>query len=525
MNLSPLHSLPCSFFSFMKGSMKPFHAILQKKVAWVAMVIFGCIAAISYIIYSLWNKKIYRAKEEGKENKIDFKKNLEQVQKKEIPAQKKEIPEQKKVIPDEIPEQKKEIPEIQLKKEPEEDLLKIDNWKDLEKFYQSSLSDGGQVVKLPCHGTFPIKMIESLLEHQHQLSWEEITRTETILIIDGIKELDGFTRTALSLKIPQFKMNSERAFKEGHTLLIPLNFLEWEQLISFLFQENQGFLHLNNVISWMDKADQLGILSLKAACLECLKKSLTTLSYEEQDIQQALGIYDKEIEKGQSEIKPLYEDYFIRGLSQPDSGKYYRMFAKHPEIVEYIFNSSFNKWDSYRTSENEKENIKQHFIAILNYLHTTKHDPSQSNGSDADEEAYINFVCKLSEKINSGFGARGLCKNILQSLSSHQIHQLSTVICNRKENAREILIPLLEVFKPEEDTVKLTKNHRLCPDPSHFSPANGPIFRWKNSLPLVKEMGYDGVELACWGDHFEVDRALAEADYCQKKWALLANTA
>ena len=41
-------------------------------------------------------------------------------------------------------------------------------------------------------------------------------------------------------------------------------------------------------------------------------------------------------------------------------------------------------------------------------------------------------------------------------------------------------------------------------------------------LPLVKKMGYDGVELACWGDHFEVDRALAEPDYAKKKWALLA---
>ena len=41
-------------------------------------------------------------------------------------------------------------------------------------------------------------------------------------------------------------------------------------------------------------------------------------------------------------------------------------------------------------------------------------------------------------------------------------------------------------------------------------------------LPLVKKMGYDGVELACWGDHFEPDRALAEPDYCKKKWALLA---
>lgn len=39
--------------------------------------------------------------------------------------------------------------------------------------------------------------------------------------------------------------------------------------------------------------------------------------------------------------------------------------------------------------------------------------------------------------------------------------------------------------------------------------------------PQVKSMGYDGVELACWGDHFEVDRALAEPDYVKKHWALL----
>jgi len=40
-------------------------------------------------------------------------------------------------------------------------------------------------------------------------------------------------------------------------------------------------------------------------------------------------------------------------------------------------------------------------------------------------------------------------------------------------------------------------------------------------LPKVREMGFDGVELACWGDHFEVGRALREDDYCEKLWALL----
>ena len=37
----------------------------------------------------------------------------------------------------------------------------------------------------------------------------------------------------------------------------------------------------------------------------------------------------------------------------------------------------------------------------------------------------------------------------------------------------------------------------------------------------TKEFGYDGIELACWGDHFEVDKALADANYCTQKRELL----
>jgi sugar phosphate isomerase/epimerase len=41
--------------------------------------------------------------------------------------------------------------------------------------------------------------------------------------------------------------------------------------------------------------------------------------------------------------------------------------------------------------------------------------------------------------------------------------------------------------------------------------------------PLVRKMGYDGVELACWGDHFDVERALASRPYLREKWQLLAD--
>ncbi len=39
--------------------------------------------------------------------------------------------------------------------------------------------------------------------------------------------------------------------------------------------------------------------------------------------------------------------------------------------------------------------------------------------------------------------------------------------------------------------------------------------------PKAKEMGFDGLELACWGDHFEVQRALSEPDYCDSRWEIL----
>ena len=34
--------------------------------------------------------------------------------------------------------------------------------------------------------------------------------------------------------------------------------------------------------------------------------------------------------------------------------------------------------------------------------------------------------------------------------------------------------------------------------------------------------GFDGLELACWGDHFEVDKALSDPAYCKEKRAQLA---
>src|SRR5688500_8200020 len=37
----------------------------------------------------------------------------------------------------------------------------------------------------------------------------------------------------------------------------------------------------------------------------------------------------------------------------------------------------------------------------------------------------------------------------------------------------------------------------------------------------AKSFGYDGVELACWGDHFDVDQCLKDKRYAKQRWEVL----
>ncbi len=39
--------------------------------------------------------------------------------------------------------------------------------------------------------------------------------------------------------------------------------------------------------------------------------------------------------------------------------------------------------------------------------------------------------------------------------------------------------------------------------------------------PLARKMGYDGLELACWGDHFDVRKALEDDSYTDTVWGIL----
>jgi sugar phosphate isomerase/epimerase len=45
--------------------------------------------------------------------------------------------------------------------------------------------------------------------------------------------------------------------------------------------------------------------------------------------------------------------------------------------------------------------------------------------------------------------------------------------------------------------------------------------KFEDMCKKAKQFGYDGIELACWGDHFEVDKALKDKNYCKGRWEIL----
>lgn len=45
--------------------------------------------------------------------------------------------------------------------------------------------------------------------------------------------------------------------------------------------------------------------------------------------------------------------------------------------------------------------------------------------------------------------------------------------------------------------------------------------KFEDMCKKAKKMGYDGLELACWGDHFEVTKVLEDKSYIKRKWETL----
>ena len=54
------------------------------------------------------------------------------------------------------------------------------------------------------------------------------------------------------------------------------------------------------------------------------------------------------------------------------------------------------------------------------------------------------------------------------------------------------------------------ERRRRCRDQSPFSPASGPTCPWRRWRRRPARWGFDGLELACWGDHFDVEQGAGE---------------
>jgi sugar phosphate isomerase/epimerase len=46
--------------------------------------------------------------------------------------------------------------------------------------------------------------------------------------------------------------------------------------------------------------------------------------------------------------------------------------------------------------------------------------------------------------------------------------------------------------------------------------------KFEELCKMAKGFGYNGLELACWGDHFDVQAALEDKNYCKQRWEILS---
>src|SRR5918992_4839822 len=57
--------------------------------------------------------------------------------------------------------------------------------------------------------------------------------------------------------------------------------------------------------------------------------------------------------------------------------------------------------------------------------------------------------------------------------------------------------------------------------PVPLSPGQGPTLPLEELAEKAAGWGYQGLELACWGDHFDVDQALSDPSYTDTRWEIL----
>ncbi len=58
-------------------------------------------------------------------------------------------------------------------------------------------------------------------------------------------------------------------------------------------------------------------------------------------------------------------------------------------------------------------------------------------------------------------------------------------------------------------------------DPSHLFTAQWADLPFETMCQMASDWGFDGLEIACWGDHFEVDKAMEDDSYVQGRWDIL----
>lgn len=333
----------------------------------------------------------------------------------------------------------------------------ISDWWDLERYCDDRWSQPGDTIDIPTDigmGTYPKKMIHSVIRNRKYINWKDLNRLEEIVGTNFRQRLSGWIIAALSCDIPELKIQLEKARKEGTELKISLSFDQFESIGKYFYGKDS--IDDIDIYKCYLGAHQAGWHPLAKNNSRWLNLNIPKWPYDRDHVTNAMTLYDVSKKHQDDNLTMACESYLIKALLTRGyhSIEFWHCINKSPDIAMLVFNGMAIHW------KNRQDITSQtHLMLILDQLRQ-----DAKKGQDSD---YVNFVCLVLQQI-ARYSETNFHKEInsqlnplFDSLDEKQIEELAKLMIKNLIQPGEALGVLIEFGLTSEHDSTEGKRKRI----------------------------------------------------------------
>lgn len=302
----------------------------------------------------------------------------------------------------------------------------------------------GESVVVPGRGTFPKKMLETLLAQKEKPNWDDLKKPRKVKLSDKTIAVDGMTIEALCIDSKKCHLLWKGSFKEidvDNETDLSADFSEktWNDFLNAIYQ---GQSELNDVDAFL-LADQYALSSLKDIQQKKLLILIESLTIDLDSFAKVETLYNyiQPIEDSDV-LKKAHEDYFkrvfVEGSIDTISKIYHRKEKGDTDLFPFMLEGLK---DCLKSGEATTENILKF------------HDPFFHQLLPTDSLLYVTMIIEGAENINiikskdgihKFFDTRDVFTSFLNSLDQTQLTAIIKPIISTSQNPYILLNQLIK---------------------------------------------------------------------------------